>query len=269
MRIAELQPATVVAHGLPGGEAAASAWLARLLAIYTDTHRRTGEHKEATLQVWRRVSKELLRPPPEHPFQLHQLLFDAVYSEWNVSTLGPRPTWIPTAAEAANTNLARFMRVYVGDEQWRRQRTQQPLRDWPALHAASVRDPESFWAAVFRHEFRLDFAVPPTCMVDRAANLGAGAWLPGAFTTHSRLKFSSKANLGHLVGSTKIGSCSVSRVGVSILFASRGLATLRCSPPDSLPRAVQGRASTWQRRRSRATRMPPPLSPHWKHLPVS
>lgn len=70
---------------------------------------------------------------------------------------------------------------YHGDEQWRRQRTSDPLRDWPALHAASVRHPESFWAELFEHEFRLKFVVPPRVVVDRAANLGAGAWLPGAY----------------------------------------------------------------------------------------
>jgi hypothetical protein len=69
---------------------------------------------------------------------------------------------------------------YQGDEQWRRQRTADPLRDWPALHAASVRHPESFWSALFEREFRLKFVVPPRVIVDRSANLGAGAWLPGA-----------------------------------------------------------------------------------------
>lgn len=100
--VAELQPSDLLAHGLPGGASAAAFWVTRLRAVHADAHSLAdpaaqGQQQQATLTVWRAVSKDLLRPPPEHPFELHQLLYDAVYDAWNVAVLGPRPVWIPTA----------------------------------------------------------------------------------------------------------------------------------------------------------------------------
>jgi hypothetical protein len=101
--VAELQPSDLLAHGLPGGPSAAASWVARLRALHANAHSLADpaaqgqQQQQATLTVWRAVSKDLLRPPPEHPFELHQLLYDAVYHTWDVAVLGPRPVWIPTA----------------------------------------------------------------------------------------------------------------------------------------------------------------------------
>jgi hypothetical protein len=101
--VAELQPSDLLAHGLPGGPSAAASWVARLRALHANADSlahpaaRGQRQQQATLTVWRAISKDLLRPPPEHPFELHQLLYDAVYHAWDVAVLGPRPVWIPTA----------------------------------------------------------------------------------------------------------------------------------------------------------------------------
>lgn len=99
--LVELQPSDLLAHGLPGGASAAASWVRSLRAFHAAAHlahpEAQGQQQQATFTVWRAVSKDLLRPPPEHPFELHQLLYDAVYDAWDVSVLGPRPVWIPTA----------------------------------------------------------------------------------------------------------------------------------------------------------------------------
>lgn len=62
------------------------------------------------LQVWRLVSKYVLRP--DHPFPLHKLLFQAVYAGWDAGARGPPPCWVPTPEGAAATNAAKFMRRF-------------------------------------------------------------------------------------------------------------------------------------------------------------
>ena len=99
--LVELQPSDLLAHGLPGGASAAASWVRSLRAFHAAAHlahpEAQGQQQQATFTVWRAVSKDLLRPPPENPFELHQLPYDAVYDAWDVSVLGPRPVWIPTA----------------------------------------------------------------------------------------------------------------------------------------------------------------------------
>ena len=69
-------------------------------------------------QVWREVSKAVLRP--DLPFALHKLLFEAAYAGWRAER-GPPPAWVPTAEGAAETNAAAFMRDFQagGSAPWR------------------------------------------------------------------------------------------------------------------------------------------------------
>ena len=64
----------------------------------------------ALSQVWREVSKAVLRP--DLPFAAHKLFFEAVYAGWRASERGPPPAWVPKAEGAAETNAAAFMRDF-------------------------------------------------------------------------------------------------------------------------------------------------------------
>jgi hypothetical protein len=128
------------------------------------------------------------------PFEVHQLLFQAVYSGWDRDRLGPPPVWVPSREEVADTNLARFMagfRVRLprpaqlpqrrqwlpaagsrsppeasdpprpqGDLAWLQQRSGDPARDLPLLQRVSCDNPEGYWAAVLQ-QLRVSFQKPP------------------------------------------------------------------------------------------------------------
>ena len=117
-------------------------------------------------QLWRRVSKDVLRP--EHPFALHDLLFAATFEGWDADADGPPPVWVPTPEGAAATNAARFMREWRGDATWEQLRTGDPCRDWDLLQRCSFASPEAFWPAVLRR-LGIRFHAPPH-------RWGGGGW---------------------------------------------------------------------------------------------
>ncbi len=85
--------------GLPAGEATS------FLSTY-HAATKSGSFAEA----WRAVSRNVLAP--DHPHAVHRACWDDIFASWD-ETSGPRPAWIPTAAEAAGTNIAKTCaRVY-------------------------------------------------------------------------------------------------------------------------------------------------------------
>ena len=94
-------------------------------------------------------------------FEAHRAAFEACYKGWDVAALGPPPTFVPTPAEAASTNVARFMEAYrrisarFAAAAASQARTGSPGAGppleldtaalWPALHAASRSEPGVFW----------------------------------------------------------------------------------------------------------------------------
>ena len=130
-------------------------------------------------KVWQAVClAEVLR---NEPFEAHKAVFDACY-DGNGGTL--RPYWTPTAAGAARTNLAALMRECDGDAQWREERTGDPVRDYRAFHALSVRDPETFWPPLLaRMGVRFAEGASAEAMLRVPAGEGGverAEWLPGA-----------------------------------------------------------------------------------------
>jgi len=99
---------------------------------------------------------------PEHPFELHQLLFDAAY-EHRTPELGPAPAWSPRAEQLAEGNLGEALAT----------------QSWAELHAASVQSPVSWWSQVLE-ELKITFATEPTSILDLAEGTTKARWLPGA-----------------------------------------------------------------------------------------
>ena len=44
---------------------------------------------QSATACWHEISRYILTP--EHPFALHQLLYDTVYADFNIATHGPHP----------------------------------------------------------------------------------------------------------------------------------------------------------------------------------
>lgn len=118
-------------------------------------------------KVWRCLTEVLV---PEFPFELHKMIFDATYEDWDSAKLGPPPAWIPTMETMKETNLYKFME---GMEELK-------MLDISALHELSVKSPEVFWSRVF-DQLSVKFHSPPTCILkDSKERPEDVVWLPGA-----------------------------------------------------------------------------------------
>ena len=76
---------------------------------------------------WRGISQTILTP--DHPFALHQLLYDTVFAEW--AGAAP-PAWFPSEDDIEKTNIAALMRELNLDA-------------YEALHSWSVGNRADFW----------------------------------------------------------------------------------------------------------------------------
>ncbi len=96
-------------------------------------------------QCWTRTSQEILTPAL--PFQLHWLLYQTTYADWDHASQGMPPAWIPTEEFIRTTNIAQFMEP-LG------------LNTYEDLHSWSVRHRDTFWDRVvqkldvrFKHDY--------------------------------------------------------------------------------------------------------------------
>ncbi len=76
---------------------------------------------------WLEISQTILTP--DHPFALHQLLYDAVFANWAGVAA---PAWFPTEDQVEKTNIAMVMRELH-------------LNSYEALHSWSVHHRADFW----------------------------------------------------------------------------------------------------------------------------
>ena len=76
---------------------------------------------------WREISQTILTP--EHPFALHQLLYNTVFADWEGVAA---PAWFPAKDEIEKTNIAAVMRELN-------------LDSYEALHLWSVGNRADFW----------------------------------------------------------------------------------------------------------------------------
>lgn len=146
---------TVVAltdAGLPEGEATS------FLASYQAATR-----KAAPAGAWRGVSRSVLSP--DHPHAVHRLCWDDIFASWDEAN-GPRPAWIPTDEEIADTNVARSCK-----------------RLWQPSYAHFFR-----WSADHREDFWRDtieslgirFRAKPERVLDTRGGPEHAQWFTGA-----------------------------------------------------------------------------------------
>lgn len=79
---------------------------------------------------WQEISRHILTP--QHPFALHQLLYETVYADFDRVTQGPPPAWFPTAADITEANITRLM-------------AELHIKSYPEFHAWSVANRDTFW----------------------------------------------------------------------------------------------------------------------------
>ena len=79
---------------------------------------------------WREISRHILTP--HHPFALHQLLYETVYTDFNRATDRPAPAWFPTDKDITEANITRLMATLN-------------LKTYHELHAWTVQNRDTFW----------------------------------------------------------------------------------------------------------------------------
>ena len=77
-----------------------------------------------TAACWGEISQTILTP--EHPFALHQLLYNTIFADWEGSAA---PAWFPAEDEIEKTNIAAVMRELYLD-------SYEALHSWSAHHRA-------------------------------------------------------------------------------------------------------------------------------------
>ncbi len=79
---------------------------------------------------WYEISRYILTP--QHPFMLHQLLYETVYAGFDTATYGPPPAWFPTDEDITKANITRIM-------------AELHIKTYPEFHAWSVANRDTFW----------------------------------------------------------------------------------------------------------------------------
>lgn len=85
---------------------------------------------QSSTACWYELSRYILTP--QHPFALHQLLYETVYADFDRATHGPPPAWFPTDKDISEANITRLM-MELG------------LKTYPEFHAWSVDNRDMFW----------------------------------------------------------------------------------------------------------------------------
>lgn len=78
---------------------------------------------------WQHLTQHLLKP--DHPFALHQLLYETTFSDWDTSQ-GQPPAWFPSDEQIQATNIAALMQELK-------------IASYSELHAWSAQHRAEFW----------------------------------------------------------------------------------------------------------------------------
>lgn len=79
---------------------------------------------------WYEISRYILTP--QHPFTLHQLLYETVYADFDRARYGPPPAWFPTDEDITEANITRLM-------------AELHIKTYPEFHAWSAANRDTFW----------------------------------------------------------------------------------------------------------------------------
>ena len=85
---------------------------------------------QSSTACWYEISRYILTP--QHPFALHQLLYETVYADFDRTTYGPPPAWFPTDEDITEANITRLM-------------AELHIKTYPEFHAWSVANRDTFW----------------------------------------------------------------------------------------------------------------------------
>ncbi len=85
---------------------------------------------QSPIACWYEISRYILTP--QHPFALHQLLYETVYADFDRAKYGPPPAWFPANEDITEANITRMM-------------ADLHIKTYPEFHAWSVANRDTFW----------------------------------------------------------------------------------------------------------------------------
>jgi acetyl-CoA synthetase len=80
-------------------------------------------------ECWQHFTQNILKP--DYPFELHQLLYETTFSDWDTNR-GLPPAWFPSQEQIQATNIAALMKELN-------------VASYPELHAWSAQHRSEFW----------------------------------------------------------------------------------------------------------------------------
>ena len=114
-----LTPRQLIACGLEKSEASKTAEAVnRILPTQSPT------------ACWYEISRYILTP--QHPFALHQFLYEIVYADFDRAKYGPPPAWFPTDEDITKANITPIM-------------AELHIKTYPEFHAWSATNRDTFW----------------------------------------------------------------------------------------------------------------------------
>ena len=114
-------------------------------------------------ECWQRLTQHILKP--DHPFSLHQLLYETTFSDWDKSQ-GLPPAWFPSDEQIQATNIAALI-------------NQLKLSSYAELHAWSAQHRAEFWDVMIQR-LGIRFRQKYTEVVDLKQGVEFPQWLVGA-----------------------------------------------------------------------------------------
>ncbi|MDJ0618810.1 MAG: AMP-binding protein [Calothrix sp. MO_192.B10] len=117
----------------------------------------------AAADCWQHLTQQILKP--NHPFALHELLYNTTFSEWD-SSQGPPPAWFPSDKQIQATNIAALM-------------GELKVNSYPELHTWSVQNRAEFWKLMIQR-LGIRFREKYTQIVDRPQGVESPQWLVNA-----------------------------------------------------------------------------------------
>ncbi len=115
-------------------------------------------------ECWMRITDAVLTP--SHPFAVHKLLHESIFSDWDILQQGPPPAWFPSYEQVQQANITGLMRELH-------------IESYEKFHAWSVKNRARFFELMVD---RLDirFRKPFKTVVELSGGAEEPQWLAGA-----------------------------------------------------------------------------------------
>ncbi|XP_071697584.1 probable CoA ligase CCL12 [Rutidosis leptorrhynchoides] len=129
------------------------------------------------VELWRQITSQRLLKS-SHPHSLHQLVYNAVYGNYDASIHGPPLYWFPSDVDSKKSNLGRIMETHgpklLGADY------QDPITSFKQFHKFSAQHPEVYWSIVLE-KLSIQFQKRPNCILNTSdKSKPGGTWLPGS-----------------------------------------------------------------------------------------